>query len=981
MEIKTDPAEFERFYNLLTTGNNGYVPFIFPLTMSDKDPQADRSWKNNRIDLETALKLLKHGVNVGIAATSDDNLVIVDVDDMVAVGDFKQTLTCASRKRVGRHAFYFTDDIKTVDIFTDTAKQNIAVEDAGEVRADWQYVVAAGSYVPVDEQKYDAIPDNDKCNAGKYSIIEPNAVSSITFNELPMIFTERINDQRKIDIFNKNKPEKEYTITDGQEHSAIYDLTITDVISTTAKNGKRFPSVFHGSDTGKNTALSDGMLHCFRCNVAHSPLTALAVLAGVDSCESAGYGHRGTGSSSIDFDDGATIFKIWEYAKRNNIIDVKDKIPTKALVYYSIFNDICSLDDIEDGWKIPPALYNQTLQALSNNGIVSGRNELAIPIPIMNDLGRAKMFTMDYRNTVKFSHTMNSWYIWDGKRWQIDASGKIHQCAKNTIKNMYTSVLPHIDDTDVRKKFLGSLIKAENQNALKSMLESASNEHGIPIDVLDFDTQKGLINVENGIVDLQTGKLLKHDKSYKMTRMLSLEYDKTNKCDKWLTFLDETFEGDKNLIEFIKRFLGYSLTGYTDEQVFCIFYGHGSNGKGTLIDTIMNVMGEYAKTTEPETIIKKKYERSSTNDLADLWGARFVTTSETESYQELDEGRVKRITGQDAIKCRFLYKDLFEYFPEYKLVLLTNHEPVIKSQDYSIWRRVLKIPFNVKRPKEEWNLNLRTELIDEREGIFAWLVEGAVAWHKDGLKVPETVIQATEDYKDDLDVIGDFLDMCTDDGENLQVRNIDLFRCYEQWCEGTNNKPFTNRTFSRSLVEREYKNIKISGLRGKKGLDIKNDIKHLMENEIFCKDMQKMPLCILPSTDSDVQKTLAETTTGTLDEPKNTMKDVRDTKSTVFGKSPREIDKNKIVQKNDILTSQTSPSSILTVDSSKELTFRLQDVVNALQDGKNSLHPDGIIKDFGLFCFHVKKNNPKLKNVEIDDMVQIAKKLSKDGWK
>ena len=152
-------------------------------------------------------------------------------------------------------------------------------------------------------------------------------------------------------------------------------------------------------------------------------------------------------------------------------------------------------------------------------------------------------------------------------------------------------------------------------------------------------------------------------------------------------------------------------------------------------------------------------------------------------------------TGQDAIKCRFLYKDLFEYFPEYKLVLLTNHEPVIKSQDYSIWRRVLKIPFNVKRPKEEWNLNLRTELIDEREGIFAWLVEGAVAWHKDGLKVTETVIQATEDYKDDLDVIGDFLDMCTDDGENLQVRNIDLFRCYEQWCEGTNNKPFTNRTF------------------------------------------------------------------------------------------------------------------------------------------------------------------------------------------
>lgn len=591
----------------------------------------------------------------------------------------------------------------------------------------------------------------------------------------------------------------------------------------------------------------------------------------------------------------------------------------------------------------------------------------------MTDWGRAKIFADEHREIVRYSYAMNCWYIWDGKRWKPDSSGAIYQLAKATIHNMYSEVLPTIDDYDKKKKFTMSLVRAENQHALKAMLDSASNEPDIPIDVLDFDKQLDMINVNNGIVDLNTGKLLPHDKCYNMTKMLLLDYNRGAKCDTWLDFLNTTFKGDSDLIEFIQRFLGYSLTGFTDEQVFCIFYGHGSNGKGTLIDTIMNVMGEYAKTTEPETIIKKKYERSSTNDLADLWGARFVTTSETETYQELDEGRIKRITGQDPIKCRFLYKELFEYIPEYKLILLTNHEPIIKSHDYSIWRRVLKVPFDMKLPREQWNLNLRRELLDEREGIFNWLVQGAVMWKKEGLKIPKAVIKATKEYKEELDVVGDFIAMCTDTNAKLSVRNTDLYKCYEQWCGATMNKPFASNTFSRALIERGFVNTKINGMRGKKGIDIKNDVKILISKGIFCEDIQQNDILFLEEFDNVENGTVVQPST------QPTTRTVGTVKPT-FSESTIEDLNNKEFPKITVQPSKPSPdvekkhtnrpfSEIATKDLNTIILFHLK-----------TSYPDFKVENFEQFALNLINNNKELLGVDIKCLVQYIKKVSNNGW-
>jgi len=443
-----------------------------------------------------------------------------------------------------------------------------------------------------------------------------------------------------------------------------------------------------------------------------------------------------------------------------------------------------------------------------------------------SDYGNAKRLLDVYGDDIKYCYEMKEWYVWDGARWKQDQEGIINQYAKKTVLDQY-ELLSKMEDMDKRKKFFKFILSCENQNKLKSMIDSATNEPGVPISYNKFDCDLDLINVANGIIDLKTGILIPHDKTELMSKKIDIMYNPDAECKRFEKFLSEILPDNPEIITFLQRWFGYSLTGQTSEQVFCILYGHGSNGKGTLIDTIMSVMGEYAKTTEPETVIKKNSERNSTNDLAVLKGARFVTTSETEANAVLDEGRIKRITGQDNITCRFLYKEFFDYQPEFKFALLTNHEPIIKAQDYSIWRRVLKIPFNVSIPKEKWDLTLRDTLLSESEGILTWMVKGAMAWYNNRLEVPDSIKLATAEYKQELDILGDFLEICTNNDCDKKESLTDLYKIYSNWCEATDNVIWTKNTFSRGLAERGYETKKSNGIRYKKGLEIR---KPLLEN-------------------------------------------------------------------------------------------------------------------------------------------------------
>lgn len=444
----------------------------------------------------------------------------------------------------------------------------------------------------------------------------------------------------------------------------------------------------------------------------------------------------------------------------------------------------------------------------------------------LTDWGNARRLVDTYGDIIRYCPAVG-WYIWDGTVWNEDKKEEIFQYAKRIVRDMY-SLLPGIKDNIKQAKLLKFIQGTENQRPLTSMVASARNEPGIPIEREVFDNHKNLINVMNGVLNLRTGRLIPHNKELLLSKKIPCNYIQTSTCPQWDAFLDQIVP-DKKIQGFLQRYFGYSLTGHTSEQVFVIAQGNGSNGKGTMIDTILDVISDYGKTCEPETIIKKKYSRSSSNDLADLQGARFVITSETEQNQVLDEGRIKKITGQDKIKCRFLYQEFFEYTPEFKLFLMTNHEPLIESQDYSIWRRVLKVPFSVKISREQADLHLRDKLISEREGIFRWLVDGALSWYKSGLQIPEAVLQSTNEYKEDLDIIGDFLQMCTDKVESKKITATNLYKVYCIWCKVCEYTPDDPKVFPRGLTERGIKGHKTNGVRYREGIQIKKGLKEDLE--------------------------------------------------------------------------------------------------------------------------------------------------------
>jgi len=385
MEIDTDINEFKKFHETLVSGCPGYDPFYFRCQKNDKNPSVTMSWKKCNLTVDEAVEQMKDGFNIGIAGTDKDKLVIIDVDELDDFKDhvFKTTLKTISSSRQGNHYFYFTDDAR--------CKVNISLSDSGEIRSMWQYVIASGSYAALSDsvnkdrvvtksadQKFLEIDDCEKENAGKYTIVKNITPAWITYEDLPKIFTDALETRKLADKVKtekrKNKPVR--NISNNSNTSTLFSLEINDVIRMSEAG--RHPSLFHDSHTGKNTSISKGLLHCWRHNVSHNAISALAVMAGLYDCVDAGTGHKysNSGSSCIDYSDGKTIFEIWKYAKEQGYIPDDDPIPTNALVYFAMKNELCDPSNVQDGWKLPSKVYNIALDLLYIHGLKSGRGKM-----------------------------------------------------------------------------------------------------------------------------------------------------------------------------------------------------------------------------------------------------------------------------------------------------------------------------------------------------------------------------------------------------------------------------------------------------------------------------------------------------------------------------------------------------------------------------------------------------------------------------
>jgi len=441
----------------------------------------------------------------------------------------------------------------------------------------------------------------------------------------------------------------------------------------------------------------------------------------------------------------------------------------------------------------------------------------------LTDYGNAQRIVQRHGVGLRFCHAWNKWLIWDGKCWQKDDSGEIVRRAKDTVRNLYAEA-SQIHEPEARKEIARFARMSESEVRIRAMIKLAASEPGVAVTPDELDAKPHMLNCSNGVLDLQTGILHPHSPEQLHTKVAPVEYDQNAACPVWLSFLDSIMAGNKRLSTFLQRAFGYSLTGDIGERSLFILYGMGANGKSTFLEVIRSILGEYAMRTPTETLMMKR-DGAIPNDVARLKSARFVSASETDEGKRLSEALIKDLTGGDTISARFMRGEWFEFVPEFKIWLATNHKPVIKGTDKGIWDRIKLIPFEVRISPEKQDKQLGRKLRKELPGILAWAVRGCLEWNKEGLGVPDEVRNATEGYRAEMDTFAQFLSDCCLISPNAHEQAGMLYEEYKEWCERTGERTITQKAFGQRLQERGFTPDKVKGFRCWKGLELSSAIK------------------------------------------------------------------------------------------------------------------------------------------------------------
>jgi putative DNA primase/helicase len=439
----------------------------------------------------------------------------------------------------------------------------------------------------------------------------------------------------------------------------------------------------------------------------------------------------------------------------------------------------------------------------------------------MSDAGNARRLVDRHGKDIRYCHKWKKWLVWDGKAWGEDSQYIVTRLFLETAKMMYADA-DELDDDREREKFLEFAVSSENRPRVKSALEIASDMPGVPIDPTELDADKYALNCQNGTLDLRTGILRAHRREDMLTKIVSCAWNESAKCPTWEKFVASTMCGNAELTQFLRRAIGYALTGSTGEQCFFILHGVGSNGKSTLLNAVRSLLRGYARQASADTFMAKRNNTAGPgDDIAALRGARFVSAIETEQSQSLAEAMIKQLTGGDIVSVRRLYENYFEFEPEFKIFLATNHKPNIRGNDHGIWRRIRLIPFEANIPDAQIDRTLPMKLREETEGILAWSVEGCLEWQDGGLMEPPEIRRATAEYKSEMDVIGAFLDEKCDEGEDFSTTNKELYSAFRDWCEDNGERELSQNTLSKRLVDRGFKRTRVSSReRGWMGLRV-----------------------------------------------------------------------------------------------------------------------------------------------------------------
>ena len=449
------------------------------------------------------------------------------------------------------------------------------------------------------------------------------------------------------------------------------------------------------------------------------------------------------------------------------------------------------------------------------------------------DTGNALRLTAKYGRDIGYCWLWGKWLAWTGKVWKVGAEDEVLELAKRTVKAMYLEAAKLGDDE--RAKLVKHALASESAMRRRAMLYLAQSEKEVVCDHKDFDRDPWLLNVRNGTIDLRSGELRPHRREDFITKIALVDYNPRATCPKWQRFLEGIFEGNTQLIQFVQRAAGYSMTGDVSEDAMFFLHGTGANGKTTFFLTLQELLGPYAIEVSPGLLLTRHYESHPTG-LVDLFGIRLAVSVEVGEGRRFDEERLKQITGGDRIRARRMREDFWEFSATHKIWLAANEKPRVTGQDYAIWRRIKLIPFNVKftepgEPGPDQDPNLRKNLFsDERPGVLNWALEGCLSWQTDGLAAPPEVKAATAEYKQEEDVVRWFIEAeCVVDQE-ARESPTKLFKAFEQWRKDTGGVKLSQNLFGRRLTEKGFESVRDSaGERMRLGIGLKEQPKFEFE--------------------------------------------------------------------------------------------------------------------------------------------------------
>lgn len=494
-------------------------------------------------------------------------------------------------------------------------------------------------------------------------------------------------------------------------------------------------------------------------------------------------------------------FSIWSYYRHNG--DVKAAVKEAAIILCLPVQPAQSQQAPNSSPNTPPP------PSAPSGGTQQAFHPILIDAP-MTDAGNAECFAALHGDQFRYCKNLKQWFYWSGTRWLMDSDALALQKLLHTVRERRFAAAT-LTDPDQAKALFAWSYKSEMTNKIMAALHIAANIDPFLSSIEDYDIHPMYAGIPSGLLDLRTQTARSAQQNELLTMQLGVDFNPSATCPRWEQFLAEIFDGNPELpdmLRYIQRAVGYSLTGDTSESKLFMLIGDGNNGKSVFLSILKQLLGDYAATAAFTTFDEDR-KTTASNDIAALKGRRLVVISESNSERRLDEERVKQLTGfEDDVTCRFLYKEEFTYRPECKIWMAVNHPPLIRNMDRGIWRRIVRINFTQDFTGRE-DRQLPSKLKAESPGILNWALAGLREWQQQGLGTCKAVEEATQEYQRTSDVVGQFVDEFCIQEPDAEAIAGDLYQDFWLWRKNAGeSRPMTSAIFGRILSSKGYKSFR-----------------------------------------------------------------------------------------------------------------------------------------------------------------------------